>query len=88
MLYTAWHVNGVLPPGAPLCKSSGKAGYKKAHVNHPMTKWMRASKANYLFAVRLAAALAREFEYRYGHYMGDKARFAVWSKRPQPPWWG
>ena len=134
MLYTAWHVNGVLPSGAPLCKSSGKPGYKKAHVNHPMTKWMRQSRGNYDFAVRLAAALALEFEYRYGHYhsctkhviwlaahqppfdsqemtpvpqcmpdqykvpgdsvqayrnyyLGDKSRFAKWSKRPQPPWW-
>ncbi len=134
MLYTTWHVNDILPDTAPPCKSTGNPGYKKAHVNHPMTKWMRESRGNYEFAVRLAAALALEFEHRYGHYhgctkhviwlaahyppfvkkhmtpvpqcmpdeykipgdsvqayrnyyLGDKARFAKWSKRPQPPWW-
>lgn len=134
MLYSAWHVNGVLPSDAPLCKSTGNPGYKLAHKNHPITKWMRASAGNYDFAVRLGAALCVEFEWRYGHYhectkhviwlahhrppfdsqpmtpmpqampdeykvegdsvqayrnyyIGDKVRFAKWSKRPQPPWW-
>ena len=53
---------------APLCISSGKPGYKKSHMNHPMAKWMRHSRGNYRFAVRLAAALCLEFKFRYGKY--------------------
>ena len=68
MLYTTWHVNNPDDQrlfGAPVCKSTGKPGYKRAHINHPMTKWMRTSRGNYRFAVRLAAALALEFRFRY-----------------------
>ena len=73
MLYTAWHVNNPEDSRlstAPLCKSSGIPGYKKAHVNHPMTKWVRESRGNYRFAVRLAAALALEFKFRYKKHHG------------------
>ena len=77
MLYTTWHVNDVLPDTAPICKSTGNPGYKKAHVNHPMTKWVRESIANYKFAMNLAAALALEFEYRYGHYHGC-TKHVIW----------
>ena len=73
MLYTTWHVNNPNDPRldtAPMCKNTGKPGYRKAHPNHPMTKWMRESKANYKFAVRLAAALALEFKFRYKKYHG------------------
>ena len=65
----------------PLCTSSGNHGYKKAHVNHPMTKWVRESRGNYRFAVRLAAA------YR-NYYNGGKVAIAQWKTRDPPPWWG
>ena len=71
MLYTSWHVNNPHDPRlmhAPLCISSGKNGYKKSHMNHPMAKWMRHSRGNYRFAVRLASALCLEFKFRYGKY--------------------
>lgn len=137
MLYTTWHVNNPDDQRlfrAPICKSTGDPGYRRAHVNHPMTKWMRTSRGNYRFAVRLAAALALEFRFRYekhhsctehilwlssntphfdkkemtpvpqcmpdeykvegdsveayrNYYIGAKARFAKWKKRPVPPWW-
>ena len=69
MLYTGWQINNGssnLPSSAPLCKSTGKPGYKKAHPNHPMVKWVRESRWNYNFAVKLASALALEFGHRYG----------------------
>ena len=138
MLYTTWHLNNPDDPmlgQAPPCRSTGNNGYKKiSNHNHPTAIWMRESLENYMFSVRLAAALALEFHWRYGHhhsctvhvlwlsthipafkkravtqipqcmpeqykvpnhpvqayrnyYIGDKARFAKWSKRPEPPWW-
>jgi hypothetical protein len=136
MLYTSWHINADHVPGcAPICRSTGLRGYRKlSNPNHPMAKWVRASRWNYLFTVRLAAALCLEFNHRYAHhhgctkhvvwlarhvppfvdlertpipqcmpdryksdtcpvqgyrnyYLGDKARFAAWSKRPEPDWW-
>lgn len=134
MLYTAHHcTSSHTLSSAPLCKSTGRPGYKMAHKNHPMTKWVREKRSNYNFTVKLASALCVEFEYRYHHYhsctnhvlwlasnvpdlprgpktqvpqcmpeeykdtcsvqayrnyyIGDKARFAKWKMRPEPPWW-
>ena len=60
MLYTCQHLCG-----GHLEESPG--AYKIAHKNHPMTKWVRAGRANYKFTHKLAIELVREFEYRYGH---------------------
>ena len=38
--------------------------YKQAHLNHPCTKWVRASKANYRWAVDLYLELLKEFKIR------------------------
>ena len=38
--------------------------YKKAHINHPCTKWIRESKANYRWAFDLYFALLLEFRTR------------------------
>lgn len=138
MLYTSWHMNMDTPvPGcAPLCKATGNHGYRRlSNPNHPMARWVRESRWNYLFTVKLAAALCVEFIHRYSHphgcsehvvwlsrhvptagfsavgrtpipqcmpdhykcqaspitgyrnyYIGDKARFAKWSNRPEPEW--
>ena len=40
--------------------------YKKAHLNHPCTKWIRESKANYRWAFDLYLALLLEFSSRRG----------------------
>lgn len=136
MLYTAWQINNEsdVPESAPLCKSTGNHGYRKlSNPNHPMAKWVRESRWNYIFTVKLASALALEFKHRYSkyhactehvlwlysnipkfksfkktqipqcmpeeyknecpvqayrnYYIGDKARFAKWSKRDEPYWW-
>lgn len=39
--------------------------YKKAHVNHPCTKWMRQTKGNYLWSYEMFSALSSEYSYRY-----------------------
>lgn len=38
----------------------GKPPYKMTHANHPCTKWVRASPANYAWLCRLALALCDE----------------------------
>ena len=50
---------------APLNKS-GKHGYRKSHVNHPSSKWVRHSLRNYEWLCRLGIELCKEYTYRYG----------------------
>lgn len=57
MLYSAhWALESLLPPNA----------YKKAHVNHPCSKWVRTSLENYLWLCTLAKELCKEYKFRYG----------------------
>lgn len=39
--------------------------YQAAHVNHPSSRWVRESTLHYLWTLRLACGLAREFSRRY-----------------------
>jgi hypothetical protein len=38
--------------------------YKKTHINHPMSKWVREHNNNYLYTMLLALYLCKEFKYR------------------------
>lgn len=40
--------------------------YKPTHVNHPSALWVRQSKANYDWLVKMTDALIDEYRYRYG----------------------
>jgi len=64
MLSTAHHVYET---------SEADKVYKKAHLNHPCTKWIRESKANYGWAYDLYFALLMEFQSRRGkdHKSGE-----------------
>jgi len=42
--------------------------YKKVHVNHPSTKWVRESYTNYLWAYDLLYSLCKEYTFRYKKY--------------------
>ena len=39
--------------------------YKKAHINHPSTIWVRENDSQYKWLYRLFVALADEYTYRY-----------------------
>ena len=65
MLYTAWHISGLPVDWKPPRSKSGARGYKKAHPNHPMCKWVRSSKTAYCFAARLGMELAIEYNCRF-----------------------
>ena len=40
--------------------------YKKAHYNHPSTKWVRESESNYMWLYDHMIALGEEYTRRYG----------------------
>jgi hypothetical protein len=39
--------------------------YKKTHVNHPCSKWIRETKGNYLYGYNLFKQLCQEYTFRY-----------------------
>lgn len=48
----------------PKCSIPGL--YRKTHVNHPCSQWVRAHRNNYLWTASLGLALCREYSARYG----------------------
>lgn len=48
--------------------------YRKTHVNHPTTKWVRHHEANYRFACKLGLMLCHEYTLRYGKIHKVQAR--------------
>jgi len=69
MLYTAWHFLGSESTEwsntAPWKKDHSQRGFKVAHPNHPMCKWVRASRENYIFTTKIGMCLALEYNFRY-----------------------
>lgn len=41
--------------------------YKICHKNHPVTKWMRESLANYMWTIKMVEAMHEEWKFRYNH---------------------
>ena len=68
---------------APLSKAETR-GYQAAHINHPCTKWIRASLENYHYACDLGISLGEEYTYRWGktHACEEHVR---WLKANPPP---
>ena len=57
--------------------------YKKTHVNHPCSKWVRNNSANYQWTFDLFHAIALEYEYRYGRqHLSWKKLAGVLMKQP------
>jgi hypothetical protein len=67
LLYSAWHIN---QPGAldklPSDDPCEYKPYKCTHKNHPSSKWVRADRVHYDWAVKLGFALCYEYTRRYG----------------------
>lgn len=51
---TAYHLQNVEAP------------YKSSHINHPSSRWLRASYDNFLWGIEHAYAIANEYTERYG----------------------
>jgi hypothetical protein len=65
---------------------SGDRAYRYSHVNHPCTKWIRASLQNYLFACELGIALGEEYKYRWSSKKKDHSceKHVRWLKENPP----
>jgi len=67
LLYTChWMVDGT--PNlhtAPYRVGTDTRGYKKTHWNHPCSKWVRQSLANYRWLAKLGSELLREYAHRF-----------------------
>jgi hypothetical protein len=48
--------------------TGGEAPYKKAHFNHPSTKWVRESIQHYRWLVKHGLEVCYEFTKRYGKH--------------------
>ena len=79
MLYTAWHICG--EPNwndrAPFNKSATRRGYRIAHANHPMCKWVRSNRSNYMSAASIGMALAIEYNRRF-HKVHSCSEHIMW----------
>jgi hypothetical protein len=64
MLYTAHDQTYVLAH-APFNKARTRRGYKSAHKNHPMCKWVRSSQESYTLTCKIGMALALEYNARF-----------------------
>ena len=60
MLCTAMRV---LVPDTPINDDL----YKQAHLNHPVSIWVRESRDNFIWTLDLVEALHEEWRFRYGH---------------------
>lgn len=68
ILYTAMRVNGggdLIETSAPICKSTGKRGYKVTHPKHPSVLWTCAALPHYLWLCRMALCLVDEHAFRF-----------------------
>ena len=67
LLYSAWHsMANELP-------SSELQPYRKTHVNHPMSIWVRESETNYKYTCYYGLLLCHEYTQRYGKYHKTEA---------------
>lgn len=56
----------------------GVAPYKHTHINHPMTKWARETRSNFIFTAQYALSLCREYSFRYNDKKHKCERVAKW----------
>jgi hypothetical protein len=67
------HIRKMQIESAQMCStahwaSGSEAPYKKAHFNHPSTKWVRESIHHYRWVVKHGLEVCSEFIKRYGKY--------------------
>jgi hypothetical protein len=59
--------------------------YKKTHVNHPCSIWVRESLANYKWLCELGWWLCKEYQYRYGETKVHKTETHIRWLTENPP---
>ena len=81
-------VKMILESAQMLCsvQPEGTAPYKRSFYNHPCTKWVRASSANYDWLIEHARALCTEYTRRYGRvHKSEKVIDWCDANRPELP---
>jgi hypothetical protein len=67
------HIRKMQIESAQMCctahwASGSEAPYKRAHLNHPSTKWVRESIHHYRWVIQHGLEVCNEFTKRYGKY--------------------
>jgi hypothetical protein len=67
------HIRKMQIESAQMCstahwESGSQAPYKRAHVNHPSTKWVRESIQHYRWLINHGLEICSEFTKRYGKH--------------------
>lgn len=58
--------------------------YKKSHINHPCSKWVRESLSNYKWLNSLGLFLCKEYYLRYGNKTHKTLNVLIWCIENQP----
>ena len=66
MLYCAHWLCGITDWGILHRGDTGTDPYRKTHINHPTSKWVRSHPGNYLYTAILGLELCYEYTRRYG----------------------
>jgi hypothetical protein len=61
-----------------------ETAYRKTHVKHPCSIWVRESLANYIWLCELGKALCEEFTFRYGKIHKTQAHIEWLTVHPPP----
>lgn len=82
------HIRKMQIESAQMCSTvhwltGGSAPYRKCHVNHPCTKWVRESIHHYNWLVEHGLKICEEFEYRYNKPHATK-QVLLWLKENKP----
>lgn len=92
--YCDKHVNKIMIEIALLLSqahhelSKKKPPYKRFYVNSSEVapyQWIKASKANYIYSVKLAQALLNEYKYRYQKDLHKSEKAIEWLSKNIPP---
>lgn len=69
------------------------APYKRTHYNHPCSKWVRESRANYIWLYQLVNEMDKEYQKRFNkqHLSASKLKLLRWENAHLPnvdltPW--
>jgi hypothetical protein len=82
------HIRKMQIESAQMCctahwETGAEAPYKRAHVNHPSTKWVRESIEHYRWLVKHGLEICDEFEKRYGKHHKTKD-VLLWLQQNEP----
>ena len=89
ILYTAHHVNGgthIVETSAPICKSTGRRGFKKHAAKHPSVLWASEALPHYMWLCQMALYLCEEHQHRFSPTPQHSCtEHLLWLQNTPPP---